>query len=302
MADMSRAGWYPDPGGAPGMFRYWDGTSWASTVSSQPFGPPQPDAGGGQPLTSRPQPTYASASYQQPGKPTSGLKQLAWGVLVLAVVGALVFGGLQLLRSIGLSPFEPNTPSNPSTNPCPPEKLTPPTIPPPANDGRVHGGKLSYPMLGSPWGAPKDDQRLPFGRDVSVQDVMVEQNFDGLGSSWVASVLVGELIAGDGFFSPKEGADLIAKCAMARFYSDALVQRNDQVSKAITISGKEGWVIETHLTFDIKGLQTKGETAIFLVMPTSATSSSIYYASIPDTTPQYLSVARDVMAQLQVDP
>ena len=89
---------------------------------------------------------------------------------------------------------------------------------------------------------------------------------------------------------------------MARFYSDALVQRNDQVSKAITISGKEGWVIETHLTFDIKGLQTKGETAIFLVMPTSATSSSIYYASIPDTTPQYLSVARDVMAQLQVDP
>ena len=32
---------------------------------------------------------------------------------------------------------------------------------------------------------------------------MVEQNFDGLGSSWVASILVGELIAGDGFFSPR---------------------------------------------------------------------------------------------------
>ena len=26
------------------------------------------------------------------------------------------------------------------------------------NDGRVHGGPLSYPMLGSPWGAPRDRQ------------------------------------------------------------------------------------------------------------------------------------------------
>ncbi|WP_084635077.1 DUF2510 domain-containing protein [Propionicicella superfundia] len=31
-APMSQPGWYPDPGGAPGQFRYWDGTTWSPIV------------------------------------------------------------------------------------------------------------------------------------------------------------------------------------------------------------------------------------------------------------------------------
>ncbi|MCB0890798.1 MAG: DUF2510 domain-containing protein, partial [Propionibacteriaceae bacterium] len=25
---MAQPGWFPDPGGQAGMFRYWDGTAW----------------------------------------------------------------------------------------------------------------------------------------------------------------------------------------------------------------------------------------------------------------------------------
>ena len=29
-------GWYPDPAGAPGRFRYWDGTTWSTVDHDQP--------------------------------------------------------------------------------------------------------------------------------------------------------------------------------------------------------------------------------------------------------------------------
>ena len=36
---MSTPGWYPDPGGRPGGYRYWDGHAWTSQVTGQPGGP-----------------------------------------------------------------------------------------------------------------------------------------------------------------------------------------------------------------------------------------------------------------------
>ena len=33
---MARPGWYPDPGGQQGMFRYWDGSAWTHQLSPDP--------------------------------------------------------------------------------------------------------------------------------------------------------------------------------------------------------------------------------------------------------------------------
>ncbi len=42
----SSAGWYPDPGGQPGLFRYWTGSAWTAAVTSNPQAtPPPPGAG-----------------------------------------------------------------------------------------------------------------------------------------------------------------------------------------------------------------------------------------------------------------
>jgi hypothetical protein len=211
---------------------------------------------------------------------------LAWGVFTIASQGGLTTGG----ATAG---------GNSTTNPCPvnTQSLTPVTH---TADGRVHGGLLSYPTLGSPWSTPTTDLRVPFGRDVSEQEVVIEPNYDGANASWVASVLVAELAAGDGFFSPQEGSEIVVKCLIGAFYGNAAVGRNDTVSKAMTVGGKDGWLVETHLTFDIKGLKTKGETAIVLIVATSTDTSSLYYASIPDTSPQYMQPARDAMAALTV--
>ena len=156
-------------------------------------------------------------------------------------------------------------------------------------------------MLGDPWGSVQGDNRVPFGRDVAEQIVMVEPNYDGLGANWVASVLVGELVAGDGFFSPQEGSQIVMKCVVGEFYGDAVVQRDDKVSKATTVDGHDAWLVESHLSFDIAGLQTKGELAIVVIVDTGADSASLYYASIPDTVPELVDDARSVLKQLTVD-
>jgi hypothetical protein len=298
----SPAGWYPDPGGQRGAFRYWNGSTWSSQLSPTPSAPP-PFTGG--PAQAPPSvPRFGQAGYQpgqgytqQPRKRRVGpWIGIAVGVLVLALVAWVVF---QLASQGSLASGGPTAGGNSTTNPCP---VNTQSIAPVNHtaDGRVHGGLLSYPRLGSPWSAPSTDVRVPFGRDVAEQDVTIEANYDGNGHSWVASVLVAELAAGDGFFSPQEGSQIVVKCLLGAFYGNAQVNRDDKVSKAMMVGGKDAWLVETHLTFDIPGLKTKGETAIVLIVATSTDASSLFYASIPDTSPQYLQPARDAMAALKV--
>lgn len=275
------------------MYRYWDGTQWSSVLSASPAAPPpnESPAGGG------PGPGGPSG-----GSGAGGRNPLPWILIGLAALVALVIlvfvvvipgvgGGLRE------NPFENKATGTP--NPCPPQSTKRETPRSHPNDGRVHGGPLSYPNPGSPWSEPSPDNRVPFGRDVSHQTVMVEDNYDG-SSDWVASILVAELMAGDGFFSPEEGTAIVARCVVGIFYGDAVVTRDDKSSKAMTIDGHEAWVLESHLSFDIKGLKTKGELMIIAVVRVNDFSSGLYYASIPDTTPELVEPARQAMKDLKV--
>jgi len=329
----SSAGWYPDPGGQPGLFRYWTGSAWTAAVTSNPQAtPPPPGAGepqafgpgGGLPGGTGFQGTpgsqsggYTGSGYQAasgypqagrgyvPGNQPRRKQAVGWwiagGAVLVAVVVLIWF-----LTQGGAGSIIPGIPAQPSgtasANICPkPDNSATPTTPVQANDGRVHGGKISYPLLGSPWSEVTGDNRVPFGRDVASQNVVQEEDYDGQGHSWVSSVLIGELVAGDGFFSPKEGSEIVMKCVVGEFYGDAVVARKDTSSKQITVDGNDAWYLESHLTFDIPNLVTKGETAIVVIVDTGADSSSLYYASIPDTAdPALMADARRLVGELKV--
>lgn len=277
------------------MYRYWTGSSWSAAITNNPTQAPPPGGIGAPP---RPGGQQQWNPNQQPRSQTK------WWLAIGAVVVVLVLVGWFAIRNLGgILGTGPAAGSNPTQNVCPKEvaSTTTPTPAPAPNDGRVHGGALSYPQLGSPWSAPGPETRVPFGRDVLTQTVMIEPNYKG-SNSWVASVLVGELVAGDGFFSPQQGSEIVVKCIMGVFYDDAEVVRDDKVNKATTVDGKEAWLVETHLSFDIPNLQAKGELAIIMIVATKAESSSIYYASIPDNADQQLvRDARNAMADLRVE-
>jgi hypothetical protein len=184
-----------------------------------------------------------------------------------------------------------------STEVCP--KPDTATAEPQPGDGRVHAGKLSYPQLGAPWSAPEPEAGVAFGKGVLIQSVEIERS--PANQRWLAAVLVGELVAGDGFFSPRDGAAIVVKCVSGTFYGDSAVTRDDQRNEAIEIDGHDAWVIESQLGFDVPGIQAKSERLIVVIVDTGGASAGLFYASIPENAAQLLAPAREALAGLTVD-
>jgi hypothetical protein len=337
-------GWYPDPGGGQGLFRYWDGKAWSAATSSNPGAPP-PSQGlvgggtpqqGGQPYGQGGQPAYGQsgqagygqggpAGYGQGGQPTYGQSgydpsysayanyqelqekksPIGWWMAGAALVIVIIVVAVLAIRAVtggdtettGRGPV-----AQPSQDFCPPQNTASPETPAshPA-DGRVYGGPVSYPMLVAPWGPPQGPPNpVPFGSDVQTQMVLDQLNYDGQGTNWVASILVAELQAGDGFFTPEQGAQIVVKCILGAFYGNHPINSNVKVNEQVTIDGHEGWLVESQLTFDIPGLEAKGEYLIVAIV-SAGNRSGLYYATIPDTLPELVQPARDTLKQLQVD-
>lgn len=283
------------------MYRYWNGSAWSSTLSATPSAPPpeeSADGGGSSTRSSRSFQSFGSGSSGE-GRRNPAMWLLIGVIAVIAVVviAVVVVPRVDGLRRVGADPLPGG---QGSVNPCPPLPTAPPTPKPQPGDGRIHGGPISYPQLPSPWSPPYGDTRVPFGRDVYQQTVMVEENYDGP-NSWVASVLVAELMAGDGFFSPEEGSEIVARCVTGRFYGNAVVEREDRVNEKATIDGHDAWIIESHLAFDIKNLDTKGELMIIAVIKVDDWRSGLFYASIPDTVPELVEPARQALKEVTVD-
>jgi hypothetical protein len=327
----AKAGWYPDPGGGQGLYRYWDGKSWSAATSPNPGAPPptqglasvgQPAVSGTSGQTSSPlgqtggaygqgaggygpagQPAYgagnasAYANYQQISKKKT---PVGWWIAGAALVVVIVVVAVLAIRAVSSGTTEIARPGGGpvSQDTCPPKRTQSPDPNADPNDGRVHGGPLSYPTLGPPWGPPVPDNRVPFGSDVLSQVVMVEPNY-APDSNWVASVLVGELQAGDGFFTPEQGSQIVVKCILGEFYGNAEVKSDVKKNEATNIDGHEAWIVESQLSFDIPNLKTKGELLIVVIVSAGA-RSGLYYASIPDTTPELVQPARDLIKELKV--
>jgi hypothetical protein len=286
------AGWYPDPAGAPGRYRFWDGRTWgATTVDGAPAGPPPASTGGGQRV---PQP---------PGTPPVSApprRRLGWWLVAGAAVMVLVVVGVLVVRSLGGALLGPNGPGgDPSPDPCASaQSSSSPAAR--STDGRVRSGELSYPRLPAPFGPPEEDNRTPFGHDVQSQQAEVERSTDGQ-TIWVAWALIARLLAGDGFYGPEQGAGVVADCVVALFYDDHEINRTDTRREAITVDGHEAYLIESHLTFDIPGIQAKGETMIVVVIDVGTTGEAgLFYGTIPDNAPQFLAPVRAALAGLQV--
>ena len=314
-------GWYPDPGGGQGLFRYWDGKAWSAAISPNPSAPP-PSQGlvggtpqqGGQPYGQGGQPAYgqsvhgpvygasAYSNYQELQKKKS---PIGWWIAGGALVIVIIVVAVMAIRAVtggdtGTTGGGPV--GQPSQDFCPPENTASPDAPVshPA-DGRVHGGPVSYPMLGAPWGPPQGPPNpVPFGTDVQTQMVLDQLNYDGQGTNWVASILVAELQAGDGFFTPEQGAQIVVKCILGAFYGNHPINSDVRANERTTIDGHDAWLVESQLTFDIPKLEARGEYLIVAIV-SAGNRSGLYYATIPDTLPELVQPARDTLKQLQVD-
>ena len=272
------------------MYRYWDGRAWSAALSPHPAAPPPGSGGLGPP----PVPTQPSPQVTRPRR------KRPWGWLIGlgTVLAALVTVVVLVVQGIGgQDPVTSGPGGQPSTELCPePDEAT---AEPQRGDGRVHAGKLSYPELGSPWSVPQPQNRVVFGKGVLIQSVEIERT--PAGDPWLAAVMVGELVAGDGFFSPKDGAAIVVKCVSGTFYGESAVTRDDKRNEAIEVDGHDAWVIESQLGFNVPGIEARSERLIVVIVDTGAGSAGLFYASIPENSEQLLAPAREALVGLTVD-
>ena len=285
----SPAGWYPDPGGQSGRFRFWDGRTWSAELTGDPRTRPPGAATSTDPAARE----TIEIGARRPVRSRVWLTGLIAGLVVLVVVVGLV------VRSVGggLEVGDPGPPQSTSTRElCPLPAVAGPSAA--LGGDRVVSGSLSYPRLGAPFNAPNDDNRVPYGREIRSQEATVEARPDGT-LLWVAQILIARLTAGDGFFAVQDGATIIADCVTGLFYGNVAVQRTDLRNEAITLSGRDGWLIEAHLTFDVPDIKTTGETMIIIVVETDD-GAGLFYGSLPDTSPQYNTMIRAALSELRV--
>ena len=286
---MSAAGWYPDPGNQPGAYRYWDGRGWTNQLTTRPGGPPSAPPTG---------PSGSPGPAPLPPAPPGRRSGRRWLIGLIAVAVVLVVLVVLAVRGLGgvLGGLPSVSGGDPSADVCPkPEPSSSPS--PQPNDGRVHSGPLSYPMLPSPWGAPLPNTEVPFGREVLQQYVETERTPT---MGWGAAVMVGELVAGDGFFAPKDGAEIVLRCVTGTFYGNAEVTRNDTLSQAMTVDGHDGWIMESDLSFSIPGLEATNELLTVVIVDLENGSAGLFASSVPGNAPQYNEPAKQAMEGLQV--
>jgi Protein of unknown function (DUF2510) len=266
-------GWYPDPAGTPGSFRYWDGSQWSTVTADLPHRP-QPGKG-------------ASTPPSESGSPAgpSRKRRLAviigvFAVVLTTVVAATVFaGGLRQVVSTsaptstpsGLDDSSPTPTATPTTSasatPTPKALVRCPRGDPILRaahpiDGRVHGGNLSFEEQPT-FESAAIETRFSFAYDVLQQSVVVSQN-----PPWIAQLAVGQLRGKDGFVNdPRNTVESLAQCVITgNMYNPYLPTRTDIRSESLSIDGRSGWLIDTEITVDRPDLQVKGDHVIFLVV------------------------------------
>ncbi len=250
---MSQPGWYPDPGGTPGRLRWFDGSQWSTeTISATGPAPGAPGA-------------------PSPGEQPRRLWPLVLLAVVVLVAVAVIIGFVLPDRGPrditdnpptanqtisawddGSSPPPTPTPTEPSTAP-PPTSEPPPAVDCPRSqrageraehpdDGRIHGGQLSFEPAPAPWEARPGilTQVMFFGHDVDGQAMDVV-------ALWFSQMTVGALDPADGFTDPHESAEAILSCIASSSFFSGFSGRVDLHSKAVTVSGHPGWSVRAEV-------------------------------------------------------
>ncbi len=292
---MAANGWYPDPGGAPNRYRYWNGAGWSAETTGDPRTPaPGPSA-------------------QTPGRPGRRRGPLIV-VLALIVLLAIVVG-VVVLRQPGRtasgpdeprstvssyddsSPFPTATPTvsgtpTPTARPsrtasptpsdsaapppqqvaCPDESTTPGLQP---GDGRVHGGRLSFAQVDS-YPAPEADGQFSWMADVTSQTQSTEPG-------WISIFAVGEVRTADtGFATPKQAAESSIQCAITEGWYQYFTGRTDLKNSSITVDGHSGWIIVADIRVDDPDIEASGDQLTFLVLDDGRSEAlSVWSGMVP---------------------
>lgn len=288
---MAEPGWYPDPAGQPGVYRWFDGRDWTEQTtggSSDGQGTGGGGAGGDGPGGN------GSGGGRGPGR-------IILGGIVVVLLGALVVW-LVLRQGNSSDQGEARPDNNTSTPTVSPwnEKSSSPKAgssvvkcpqgttsqAAPTADGRLHSGPISVAEIDG-WG--DDDLIMPWVRQINSQSDVV---YTASPTSWMSVSGVGQLATADGFSAPKDAARMMTQCFASSQYYSGYTGSKVVSQQEFERNGHAGWWIRSEIYVSMSGLpQVKGDVVDVVVMDTGNSDFlGVYFnsATIGDSSRQKL--------------
>ena len=261
-------GWYPDPSGAPGRFRFWDGERWSRDTTEDPrtaVTPTRPD--------------------NRPGSSGGGRGDKGWlialaillALTLVAVVAFLVWGTRDPLGGGGHATEDTNS-SSPTIAGW--DETSTPTPPPPTNSG---GEMVACPKVSKSGNTAQKSGTLtadtlqvdriagwgdggttfPFSYDEHGQyKTIYSSGFQ----SWMSNIGVGLLAYEDGFVDPAISAEQVMECFTTSQYYEEFSGRVDLVNEPITINGHQGWRIQAEIHVETTLWPVEGDITDVIVV------------------------------------
>jgi Protein of unknown function (DUF2510) len=285
-------GWYPDPDGAPGLVRWWNGVSWSDVAT--PAGPGVV-VQASPVLDPRPGPAEYSSIHVEGATPPQGLRA-GWVVaisllLLVAVVGAVLFVG----RSDSEDSSEAAPATTAQTSPSSGSEFPPGTV---RIVDEIAG--ISYRYLGTGWyewdlGEQYETDRVA-GQYFTTQEVTPDY------SRFIAQCTSGPLAGDFGWAGPETlqaTTVTIADSVRANYYP-APNERKVLRDEARTVDGHAAHLVEFQLSWQVPGYDATGERAAVLLIDVGRPAPALLYVSIPNTHAELYGVIDHVIDSVEV--
>ena len=292
-------GWYPDPDGAAGLVRWWNGADWSDvttpagpgvSVGSAAHRPPTP---AGAPSSSG-WAAWGTPDSSRPEQPRRSRRTLllalgALGVVVVLVVIALSTGG--------------DSPARPDDDPpvAGPTSQPGSTFPPGTVRIFDQAAGISYPFLGDgwfEWDRPSQEETTETAGQYFVTQEELPDGFD----QFIAQCTSGPLAAEFGWGGTGTLQSTMTTVAdyVRQAHYPGPNEREVGRDEAVTVDGAAAWVYEFDLSWDVAGYDASGERAALLLIDVGRPAPALLYISVPNTHAELYGVVDRVLADVDV--
>ncbi len=264
---MSTPGWYPDPAGNPGHFRYWDGAQWSSGTTTDPGHAPVPP----------------SSAVRPPRRGWGWIVAVITTVLVAVIAAAVIVTRQQPGAS---APVDTNTSTptvsawNETSTPTPqPSSSAPQSAP---GQGTLvscpsDGGTANIPVGGILQAGGLQATAIPgwtLGGFTMGWAHSTEAVTDPVYPGWFSVASVSALSVADGFESPRQSAEAVMSCFASSSYYVGFTGRQDLMSHQVSIDGHPGWRLRSDIYVNLPSLpEVAGDVVNVIVVDTGSPDS-----------------------------